>query len=219
MEGQLCSIMERRASAYGLFARLFASELDETLLTKLSRAAEQERSGLDEGQGVMASCLVEMASDLASSRRELAVDFAQLFLIHGAHETAAPYPFESAYASPEGILTSDARMDFKRRYRSFGLVTSEGWNVGEDHIALELQYMQYLARSVCNALGEGDDQAADSAFGESLSFMRDHIQKWVPVFCARMRTRARTVFYQGLAVALASYVEADAEFLADQWEE
>lgn len=219
MESQLSSIMEQRASAYGLFARLFANELDETLLEELSNVAAQERNALDEGQAAMAFYLAERADELASVQRELAVDFAQLFLIHEAHETAAPYPFESAYASSEGILMSDARADFKHRYRSLGLVASEGWNVGEDHIALELQYMQYLAQMVSKALADGDDQAADAAFGESLSFMRDHIQKWVPVFCTRMKARAKTSFYQGLAAALASYVESDAEFLAGQWEE
>ena len=205
--------------AYGLFARLFANELDETLLEELSNVTAQEWDALDEGQAAMVFYLVERADDLASARRELAVDFTQLFLIHEAHETAAPYPFESAYASSEGILMSDARADFKHRYRSLGLVASEGLNVGEDHIALELQYMQYLAQMVGKALVDGDDQAANAAFGESLSFMRDHIQKWVPVFCTRMKARAKTPFYQGLAAALASYVETDVEFLAGQWEE
>ena len=218
MENQLVGIMEHRATSYGLFARLFASELDLPLLEGLSEFAAQDWGEQDAGQVEMMSYLLEKAGDLAATRQELAVDFAQLFLIHGAHETVAPYPFESAYASPEGALTSDARADFKHRYRAFGLVASEGWNVGEDHIALELQYMQYLSQLVRSALVEGDNRAADVAFGESLSFMVDHMRRWVPVFCNRMAGRAKTAFYHGLAVALDTYLEQDAEFLASQWE-
>lgn len=216
---QLIDAMEQRAAAYGLFARLYARELDEPLLADLAKATAQEHDDPDENRAAMASYLAENADDPATMRQELAVDFAQLFLIREAHETAAPYPFESAYASSEGILTSDARADFKHRYRSFGLVTSEQWNVGEDHIALELQYLQYLAQSVRNALVAGDDQTADAAFDESLAFLRDHVRKWVPVFCQRVGNRAKTAFYRGLAGALASYVEQDAAFLADLWED
>lgn len=215
MDENIVTVMRERAATYGFFARLLAAELDEALLGQIAGMALPAGTDEDFGQGVllMEGFLCGAKNDLGGARTRLAVDFAHLFLVRDAHETQAPYPFESAYSSPEHTLVSDARTDARRRYRSFGLVVSDSWNVGEDHVALELQYMQFLASTAAAALETGDGQTARRALDEQADFLKEHLRRWMPLFCARMGKWARTDFYRGLARCIDGFLREDEAFL------
>ncbi len=108
----------------------------------------------------------------------------------------------------------DARDEVLAIYRSCGLEKSESWTVGEDHIAVELEFMRVLAQRAAAALRGGDEERAFSIINTQHNFMDDHLATWVPVFANEARRFADTLFYQGVVNLAEGFLEEDATLLA-----
>jgi len=217
MTNETVAALQGRAQTYGLLARLLACEVDAALLEALPDGllpAQTGVAGLDEGAALVNGYLAAHAGD-AAARTELAVDYARLFVVRGKETAGAAYPFESVYASTDGLTVSDARSQMRALYRAAGLVTHGGWNLGEDHIALELQFTQLLGERAADALESGDEGLAARLLGQQLAFLDEHLLRWAPGFCAAMERNARSAFYRGLARFLPAYLAEDRAALED----
>lgn len=152
------------------------------------------------------------ASEDEATRTELAVDFARLFVVRSRSEKHAAYPFESVYTS-EGHHTMDrARDEVRALYRAAGLARDERWNVGEDHIALELEFMAELSRRAEATCIPGD-AALDDVLRQQASFLDAHLLSWVGLLAQAMEAVARAPFYRGLARFLVGWLRDDRAFL------
>ena len=89
------------------------------------------------------------------------------------------------------------------------------WTEGEDHIALELEFMQRMAMRTAEALRAGDEDKAIEKLRTQQKFAQDHLLNWLPMMTEDMRRFARTMFYQGLAQLVMGYVEEDADLLEE----
>lgn len=146
---------------------------------------------------------------------ELAVDYVRSFIGAGVDGHSAAYPFESVYTDEKRLLMRDARDEVLALYLSEGLGRGESWKVGEDHIALELEFMGTLAGRAADAAAEGDAQEAGRLMTVQRAFMDDHLGAWAPMFTAEVRRFARTGLYKGLSLVTEGVLEADSELLSE----
>lgn len=210
---QLASVNEGRAKTYALLSRLFAREADGELLEALRSTRFPANTGndkLDEGHRLIVGQLNTLWENSLS---ELAIDYARVFLGGGIDGHSAAYPYESVYTSPRRLLMQDARDEVLALYRSEGFDKAQSWTEGEDHIALELEYLQRLAERTCAALSLGDEDEAFRLTEVQLTFLRDHIIGWVPMLTNDMMRFAQTRLYRGLAFATEGFMEVDEAFL------
>lgn len=112
---------------------------------------------VDEGYRMMATYL---ASAWENTALELAIDYVQTFIGNGVNSFAAAYPFESVYTSEKRLMMQEARDQVLTLYREHGLEKQESWHDGEDHIALEMEFMQVLANRAADALEQGNEAEA-----------------------------------------------------------
>lgn len=211
----LAALCESRSETYSFLARLFREEVDEALLAQLNGTDYPVSSGnglMDEGYYQIAKYLSNAWVD---PLMKLSVDYTRAFLGSGIDTYSAAYPFESVYTSEKRLLMSDARDEVLAIYRSCGLEKSESWTVGEDHVAVELEFMGVLAHRAAKALRAGDEERAFSLINTQRNFMDDHLASWVPVFLSDTRRFADTTFYQGVANVTEGFLEEDAALLAD----
>lgn len=211
----LAAITEERAQTYEFLARLYREEVDQVLFDELMEANYPVSSGselIDSGYYQIAKYLSNAWVD---PLMKLSVDYTKTFLGSGIDSYSAAYPFESVYTSEKRLLMQDARDEVLAIYRSCGLEKAESWKVGEDHIAVELEFMRVLSSRAAGALREGDEDAAYSLLNTQHNFMEDHLATWVPVFANEVRRFADTQFYCGLADLTEGFLEADAELLVD----
>lgn len=208
--------LAERAATYGLLARLYHHEVDERLLAKLRlldwNAATDtlDDDGSDGGRlvsGYLGECGCEATT-------ELAVDFARLFLVRTAGEDGAPYPFESVYASDEHTVMGDARDRVLASYREEGLGKSASWNLPEDHLALELEFMQTLCNRTVEALRNGDDAEARRLSDKQQEFLERHLLSWTTPFTRALEDAAQTSFYRGLALITQSFLAEEGRAVA-----
>lgn len=197
-EVNLVELMNARARSYGMLARLFREEVDLPTLRELQQMRFPQATGnaaADEGYHQLYNYLKRAWDD---SVTELAIDYVSTFIGHGVNGYSAAYPYESVYTSERRLLMQEARAEVLATLRENELVRGN-WNEAEDHIALELEFMQRMALRAAEALGDAAEEEAIAYLRTSYDFLENHLLNWVPMLVADMRMYARTLFYQGLA--------------------
>ena len=121
------------------------------------------------------------------------------FIGEGTDGKSAAYPFESVYTSEQRLRMQEARDEVLAIYRSEGLNRSVDWHDDEDHVALELEFMQYLCEQLAQAVETGDLERADALLATQGGFLNSHLCNWVPLLTDDMRKFAKSNFYKGLA--------------------
>ncbi len=144
---------------------------------------------------------------------DLAVDYVRTFIGHGTNTYGAAHPFESVYTSERRLLMQDARDEVRAVYRSFNIDKQDEWREGEDHVALELEFMGILSCRTAAALRADDVDCAEQLLSAQRNFLDDHLRTWVPLMAADMRRFAKTDLYRGLADLVEGLLATDAEFL------
>ena len=210
----LAEACEARAETYALLSRLFATEVDQEFLEALCAMMYPVESGnaqVDEGHYAIAKYL---SNEWIDPVTKLAVDYAKTFLGDGMDTYAAAYPYESVYTSPKRLTMQAARDEVLAIYRSQGLDKANGWNVAEDHVAAELEFMRARCLRCAEALRAEDEETAVSLFATQQNFLEGHILEWVPLFTSDARRFSKTLFYQGVTLLTDGFLSADQEFLA-----
>lgn len=211
----LIVLTEQRSATYGLLSRLFRAEIDEDLLHELHGLHWRVSTGnerVDEGHKLIANYLSGIWENTLT---ELAADYLRVFFGHGYDGHAAAYPFESVYSSEKRLLMQSARDEVLSLYRAEGLDKQSSWKEGEDHIALELEYLQILSVRCEKALKEGNNEEAYRLVKCQANFMEEHLGAWAPLLCEQMRNFAKTDFYRGLASLAQGFLETDTALMND----
>ncbi len=135
-----------------------------------------------------------LKSNTKESVEDIAVDYAKIFLGAGIAEGASAIPYASVYTSPKKIIMQEEWSEVNAIYVQHKLERSgEAKQLMEDHIAVELSFMAYLA-------------AEESV--EENKFLEEHILNWVPEFCEDISKYAMTEFYRIVGELTISYVKA-----------
>lgn len=217
--GELGAICTRRAATYNLLARLYRKEVDQELLTELCGMRFPASTGsakTDEGYRLLAGYLGKVWDN---TLLELAKDYVNVFVGVTNQADGAAFPFESVYTSEHRLLMQEARDEVLAIYRAYGLDKTSDWREGEDHIALELEFMGVLCSRAAEELAKGQLEAATQTFATQKNFMFDHLGAWAPMLTSDMRHFAKTDFYRGLAAITDGYLETEVVFLAEIVEE
>lgn len=214
---ELAVACRQRAATYGFISRLFRVEVDEGYLAELEEIRFPASTGnerIDEGYRLIARYL---SGSRESTVLDLAVDYTRTFIGNGvvakglsAHSAA--YPYESVYTSEKRLLMQEARDQVLAIYRAAGLAKQDSWHDGEDHLALELEYLQVMANRTAERLDAGDREGAVELLFSQEEFLRLHLEPWVPVLADDVRTFSKTDFYQGLASLTEGFLETEREF-------
>ena len=212
---ELVDFMTRRARTYGLLARIFRVEVDGKFLEELRHLRFPTSTGnehMDYGYRTMYNYLKGTWED---TLLDLARDYARTFIGHGNNGRSAAYPFESVHTSEKRLLMQDARDEVLAIYRANLLKKGEEWNDCEDHIALELEFMQVMSERTAKALKEGKEDEAVEMLKTQRAFVGQHLANWVPMFVSDIKYFSQTDLYIGAGELLLGFVQTEVEALDD----
>ena len=212
---ELVDFMTRRARTYGLLARIFRVEVDGKFLEELRHLKFPTSTGnehVDYGYRTMYNYLKGTWED---TLLDLARDYARTFIGHGNNGRSAAYPFESVHTSEKRLLMQDARDEVLAVYRANLLKKGEEWNDCEDHIALELEFMQVMSERTAKALKEGKEDEAVEMLKTQRAFVGQHLANWVPMFVSDIKYFSQTDLYIGAGELLLGFVQTEMEALDD----
>ena len=212
---ELVDFMTRRARTYGLLARIFRVEVDGKFLEELRHLRFPTSTGnehVDYGYRTMYNYLKGTWED---TLLDLARDYARTFIGHGNNGRSAAYPFESVHTSEKRLLMQDARDEVLAIYRANLLKKGEEWNDCEDHIALELEFMQVMSERTAKALKEGKEDEAVEMLKTQRAFVGQNLANWVPMFVSDIKYFSQTDLYIGAGELLLGFVQTEVEALDD----
>ena len=167
---------------------------------------------VDKGYRLIATYLSRVG---AAAQDELAADYCRTFIGNGTDSFAAAYPVESVHTGRKRLLMQAARDEVLAIYRAYGLEKSGHLKDGEDHIAYELEFMQFLADKCAAMLRAGDEDQAEQLARAQLNFLDDHLLNWVGKLTKQMRHFARTDFYQGVSYLTFGFLKESRAALQD----
>lgn len=207
---ELCG---QRENMYALLGRLYRREVDADFYANLCASAFPCGTGNDDVDAGYRDIALYCASHADDAVLDLARDYARVFIGHGNNAYAAAYPFESVYTSEKRLLMQEARDEVVRIYEKAGVQIAPDWHDPEDHVALELEYMQIMARRTREALEAGRDDEALALLDEQREFLERHLCSWTPFLVNDMLRLAHTELYHGLALLTRGLLAQDREFL------
>ena len=209
---------------YGMLSRLFRLEADADLLNDLVDSPCVDETGnveFDEGYGKMRSFL-DSISDIACAKSDLAIDYSLVFLGYGVDPDSAgaagahaAYPYESFFRTGSQALGGEHCSEVSSEYRSHAFMPTKTRIIAEDHIACELEFLQYLASLELEAVREGDNEAALKSRRDSLEFLQSHLLSWIDDFRKEVEKHADASFYPGLCEMTKGWLEIDEKALQD----
>lgn len=210
----LSDLMNSRAQAYGMLARLFRVEVDLPVIRELQGMRFPVATGNDLVNLGYRQLYDYLKGAWEDSVTELAIDYVRCFIGHGVNGYSAAYPYESVYTSERRLMMQEARAEVLATFRANNLKRGH-WNESEDHIAMELEFMQRMALRTQEALCKGDEDAAIELLNTQLDFANDHLMNWLPMLVSDMQQFARTEFYHGLGNLTLGYVQEDKELIEE----
>jgi TorA maturation chaperone TorD len=140
---------------------------------------------------------------------DLVLEYTRLFIGPGKHVS----PYESVYRKNEDALWSEATVEVKNFIEASGLEYSCNWHGLPDHIGVELEFMHRLACHEREARANGDQKAAMRCLEFEKRFIGEHLSKWVPAFCDKVKEESRTAFYGEIAELTRQFIDFDSKLI------
>lgn len=133
----------------------------------------------------------------------LLVEYARLFV--GPQRVLAP-PYGSVYLEEGRRVMGDSTLEALQAYREAGLRLDADFKELPDHVAVELEFVAFLAAQAAAARAAGEGPEADRRRAAREAFLDRHLRRWAPAFCARIAEGTEHPFYRALAECLQAVV-------------
>jgi len=136
---------------------------------------------------------------------QLSLEFARLF-IGPVHPPAVPYA--SFYLSETRSLMTEETLDVRKRYLEAGLALKDLYQIPDDHISSELEFLYFLTREAIQSMEEGRNEEPSKFLAMRNDFLKEHMALWLPGFVEKIIQSSNEDFYKGAAILLREFVDA-----------
>jgi len=186
-----------RSGLYGFLDTVFRSEPSEAQIEGMKSPSFQEAlGGLDFGF---------LEADETELARDLAVEYAALFLGPGGHVS----PHESVHVDDGGQLLSEATIAVRNYIEACGFEYDPDYHGLPDHISTEFEFMAEVTRQEAVAWQELDFEKTYNCLEYERDFLDRHIGRWVPTFCKRVLERAELPFYRRIVELTLNFLDSE----------
>lgn len=154
----------------------------------------------------------EAADALAAcSRAALAVEHARLFI--GPFQLVAP-PYGSIYLDEARTVMGDSTARVASFYSACGLQLADDFHELPDHVAVELEFLSFLAYRQREAEQSGDTHETARIVSLQQEFLDRFLIPWLEPFTAAVIADGEAPFYQAIARCTVAFINADYAALA-----
>ena len=200
MDSTTIDRLDDEGNVISLLRVIYWEEPTAALLGRLVESAPvAEENALDRGLNTLLGAARRNRDRLGAYGEELAVEFAGLFI--GPRQPPA-VPFASFYLSETATLMSDVTIDVRKRYLAAGLAVRDLNRLPDDHVAVELEFIDFVVRKCVGAFRAGEREVAAGSFRHLESFFTEHFSRWTPKFAQHVIDAGPGDFYRGAGMML-----------------
>ncbi len=151
--------------------------------------------------------------DLHEVHREQKEAYLATFdIFNEAGQIPAP-PWESVYRTEDRTMFGEPVFHLRRQLENFELEFVNSKQEPEDHISVELEFMNFLIEYTGGALRNGDQVQFEKGIYTQYWLHKEHFSHWILPFTKDIRSSETSCLYKGLAKLLQSFVEEDFEYI------
>jgi TorA maturation chaperone TorD len=127
-------------------------------------------------------------------------------------------PYEAVYRKDRpdferGLVMGPSTADVRRAYLAAGLNISKTYTDLPDHIAAEMEFMQFLCAEEIRLAQQGNNEAAAKMKSMQREFHKNHIEPWVGDFADCILRSTTSPFYKATASVLKEFAKSDSDYL------
>jgi len=193
--------LQEEAYLYQFLSRLFLTEPSMELLTDLAGVSvpREDNDAIGCGLRRLGEAARQNAGRLAAWQEELAIEYARLFI---GPQAPPAVPYASFYLSETRSLMTDETIAVRKNYLEGGVVLKNLYQVPDDHIGIELEFIYHLIREAETATQAGCIDEAEKFVQLRDKFISDHFLCWAPIFAGKMREATQEDFYRAASQLL-----------------
>lgn len=122
-------------------------------------------------------------------------------------------PYETLFGNDHVFAQSQVMGDIAGFYRAFGVELSKDIHERLDHLSVEFEFMHFLAyKESYSRCHDGADKT-QIVLDAQKNFVKNHIGRWVPLFCRMLVRKASSGFYRHVADMMAEWMDFETAFL------
>ena len=146
------------------------------------------------------------------NNEELSVEYAKLFV--GPFELKAP-PYGSVYLNGERKVMGDSTMEVIKMYHEKGLSIDEDFKELPDHIAVELEFMNYMIyKEIDTCINSKPEDVIEVLRYQEL-FLKKYLGAWVSNFSKAIIENSDNPFYISLAKCTEIFIKTDMDYISE----
>lgn len=145
------------------------------------------------------------------NNEELAIEYAKLFV--GPYELEAP-PYGSVYLDKERRVMGDSTMEVIKMYHEKGLSMDEDFKELPDHIAVELEFMNYLIYKMLDACMNSKFEEVIDILKDQQFFLKKYLGAWISDFSKAIIENSNNSFYTNLARCTEGFIKTDMDHIS-----
>jgi len=184
-------------------------------LIKLARCVDLKYASGNLARGAELLRKAEALTEESAALDAIQAEFARVFL--GPGTPPAPL-YESCYRSPEALLMQEVAIAKRKHYFDAGLVPAGPNHIPEDHLAVELEYLYFLAGEAEQFWAAGEHKMVMEALRESRRFLQQCLE-WLPKLIDSALANTEEPAISGMALLTLGLLGEDMQFLIDFCEE
>ncbi len=122
-------------------------------------------------------------------------------------------PYETLFGNDHVFAQSHVMGDIAGFYKAFGVELSKDIHERLDHLSVEFEFMHFLAyKESYSRCHDGADKT-QIVVDAQRKFVKDHIGRWVPLFCRMLVKKADSGFFKIMAEMMSEWMEFETAFL------
>ncbi len=143
---------------------------------------------------------------------------ATFYIFNEEGKVPAP-PWESVYMTRDKSLFGEPAFQIRKKLAEFDLQFIHENTDPDDHISIELEFMNYLINYTLSAKEEAREEDYARGVYTQYWLMKEHLNKWINPFTKDILSSNTSNFYKGIATLLSLFVEEDFEYIKTMKEE
>ena len=122
-------------------------------------------------------------------------------------------PYETLFGNDHVFAQSQVMGDIAGFYRAFGVELSKDIHERLDHLSVEFEFMHFLAYKESYARCHDGADKTQIVLDAQKKFVKNHVGRWVPLFCRMLVKKASSGLYQHIADLMAEWMDFETAFL------
>src|SRR5579884_2636031 len=122
-------------------------------------------------------------------------------------------PYETLFGNDHVFGQAHVMGDIAGFYKAFGVELSRDIHERMDHLSVELEFMHFLAYKESYARCHDGMDKTQIVVDAQKKFVKNHIGRWVPLFCRMLARKADSGLFRFMADFTADWMDFDAAYL------